>query len=201
MFSILVKIETVKPQCSGDLHRFLERLVELYEVAAHEWKGLCPTCGRALTRHGSYLRKTPTVFKLKLSIKRVICKHCGITHALIPCFLIPYARYLDVDIEFALNPEAYAGITVEQLAECISTEPSTILRWRANFRAKAHDIYLRLAKLLAMTSLPVTKWLWTGSLDPPERRIFNLISVLRKECYDGFSFSNLALLNLLFPLS
>jgi hypothetical protein len=53
------------------------------------------TCGQSgcLTRHGSYHRnvKLPEIM-IRLKIKRVRCKTCGATHALLPSSIIPYSQ-------------------------------------------------------------------------------------------------------------
>jgi transcriptional regulator with XRE-family HTH domain len=104
---------------------------------------------------------------------------------------------LDVSVELAINPDANDGLTIEQLAEVTGTEPSTIVRWRCKFRAMAHYLFDRLAQMLAKTSLPVARWLWIGSLDPPERRVFRLVAFLRSMLDERFPFSDLAFINLL----
>lgn len=198
MISIVVESESVK---IGLLHQpmmFLDYLTKLYALAADSWTGYCPVCGRPLTRHGGYLRKTPAQFGLKLRIRRVRCKQCKLTHALLPCFLIPYGRHLDVSVELAINPDANDGLTIEKLAEITGAEPSTIVRWRCKFRAVAHNLFDRMAKTLAQMSFPVARWLWIGSLDPPERKVFRLVAVLRSMLNARFPFSDLAFINLLF---
>ena len=123
MISIVVKSESVKFDLLRKPFGFLEYLVKLYELAADNWKGNCPVCGRPHTKHGTYLRKTPAQFGFKLRIRRVRCKQCKITHALLPCFLIPYGRYLDVYVELAINPDANDGLTIEKLAEELERSP------------------------------------------------------------------------------
>lgn len=53
------------------------------------------TCGKkgCLIRYGHYKRsvKFRSVWIL-LSVQRVLCKHCGVSHALIPSLLVPYSQ-------------------------------------------------------------------------------------------------------------
>lgn len=59
-------------------------------------KLICP-CGQTgqLIKHGKYTRSVKTPEKLMpLEIKRLKCKACSKTHALMPEFLVPYSRIL-----------------------------------------------------------------------------------------------------------
>jgi hypothetical protein len=48
----------------------------------------CPACGQegCLHRHGTYHKYH---FHQQIAIVRVRCRHCGRTHAIIPCFSLP----------------------------------------------------------------------------------------------------------------
>ena len=54
----------------------------------------CPQCRGRMHRHGSYLRGVdePGGVTWWTRIQRMRCSGCGVTHGLLPHFLIPYAR-------------------------------------------------------------------------------------------------------------
>lgn len=70
-------------------------LVEIYSLAAidHVWdeisaSTICPACGAVgcLRRHARYQKYH---LRRRIDIRRVRCKPCGTTHALIPVFSVP----------------------------------------------------------------------------------------------------------------
>ncbi|MBS4024307.1 MAG: hypothetical protein KGZ96_01385 [Clostridia bacterium] len=77
-------------------------LIKSYYLAVAIWFGLCPTCLNPYHRHDTYRRKTPYLFG-PILIQRVYCNSCKKAHALLPCFIIPYARVLDVVREAAIK--------------------------------------------------------------------------------------------------
>lgn len=55
----------------------------------------CSKCGKihCFHFHGSYPRKVKIgPVKINLKIYRIICTHCGITHAILPYSIIPYTQ-------------------------------------------------------------------------------------------------------------
>lgn len=76
------------------------------------------TCGRSgtLIRYGSYHRDVKTDGAIcRLKIRRVLCRSCGRSHALLPSDLVPYSR-IPLEDQAAVA-EAYEG----------GTDPSAIL--------------------------------------------------------------------------
>lgn len=100
MFIIDVRPPTVKKEY--DLTKCRKAVAKAYRHAAKAWKGNCKDCGHPLTGHGSYLRITPWQF-YNMKIWRVECGRCGKTHALIPCFIIPYGRFLASKFEIVVR--------------------------------------------------------------------------------------------------
>lgn len=113
---------------------------ESYYKAAARWTGVCPVCHRPYQRYGTYLRKTPYPFGPS-SIQRVYCEDCKRSHALLPCFIIPYARVLDVVKEAAIAGICFDTHTIEELAELMQVDPTTIAQWWRTFRNKAGARY------------------------------------------------------------
>lgn len=89
----------------------------------------CAYCGSSsLIKYGTYKRNVCYIDNNKLvnntiDIKRVICKECGHTHALIPSFIIPY--------KISLLDVILSGIKDEELTICISFD--TINCWNKEF--------------------------------------------------------------------
>ena len=73
----------------------VKREIKRYEEECNYGYIECPCCGSdKLTFHGSYERNVIVYSEyFKIKIKRVMCKECGKTHALIPYFLIPYYQH------------------------------------------------------------------------------------------------------------
>ena len=73
----------------------VKREIKRYEEECNYGYIECPCCGSdKLTFHGSYERNVIIYNECRrIKIKRVMCKECGKTHALIPYFLIPYYQH------------------------------------------------------------------------------------------------------------
>ena len=75
-----------------DLMRELSSLIHDYEVTDNYGYIECPVCkSDKLIRYGTYERNIGIQGEYqKIKIKRVMCKECGHTHALIPSFILPF---------------------------------------------------------------------------------------------------------------
>ena len=73
----------------------VKREIKRYEKECNYGYIECPCCGSdKLISYGSYERNVIVYSEyFKIKIKRVMCKECGKTHALIPYFLIPYYQH------------------------------------------------------------------------------------------------------------
>ena len=73
----------------------VKREIKRYEKECNYGYIECPCCGSdKLISYGSYERNVIVYSEyFKIKIKRVMCKDCGKTHALIPYFLIPYYQH------------------------------------------------------------------------------------------------------------
>jgi len=101
-------------------------LKESYYQTVILWFGVCLICQRPYQHYGTYSRKTPYQFG-PFSIQRVYCVNCKKSHALLPCFIIPYARVLDVIREAAIVGICFNTHTIEELAELMNVDPTTVL--------------------------------------------------------------------------
>jgi transposase-like protein len=146
-----------------------------------------------------YPRKTPYLFG-PFSIRRVYCKSCKTTHALLPCFIIPYARVLDVVREAAIAGICFNTHTIEELAEIMGVDPTTVARWWRIFRNKAGTLMMALVRELADSS-QLSDWA-SGSIRTAydeSKKILELIGRCRATYSPAFAFSNFAWVNILNP--
>ena len=101
----------------------------------------CPVCGSKgnCVPHGSYKRVLIDVEHGKVSygsveIKRVRCKSCGHTHAILPDYIVPYATYSLLFILRVLAAHILGPETVEQLCRRYGISPSMLYEWEALFQ-------------------------------------------------------------------
>lgn len=92
----LKTIESVK------LKRQLQRLIKKYESEYNFEYYECPYCGNTKCMYyGTYTRNIGIFGEYyKIKIKRVKCKRCNHTHALIPSFITPYFQE---EMEYIIN--------------------------------------------------------------------------------------------------
>ena len=187
MISINVKGESVNT------------LKDSYLRTATSWFGICASCQRSFQHYGFYPRATPRVLG-PVSIHRVYCAHCKESHALLPCFIIPYARFLDVVREAAIAGICFNTHTIEELAELLGVDPTTVARWWRIFRNKAGVLMMALARELA-ESPQLSDWV-SGRIKTAYdegKKIQELIGRCRATYSPAFSFSNFAWVNILNP--
>ena len=177
----------------------VKTLKETYYQAADCWRGTCDLCQSTYHQHGNYLRKTPLPLG-PIFIKRVYCKNCKISHALLPCFIIPYSRVTDVVKESAITDIYRGHQTIEQLAELFSLDPTTIARWWKIFCDRAKVMLEALAGKLTQSSR-LTDWL-SGPLESPYERVGKVLELMER-CKTIFStsfkFGRFAWVNLFNP--
>jgi transposase-like protein len=112
----------------------------------------CPVCGGALGSWGSYRRRvrvSRAVFGLL--VRRVRCKACERTHALLPGFLL--ARRLDwVDAVGCALGMAAEGVGYRPIAVALGRKETTVRSWLRRLRARVDGLrgwFVRLAVEMA----------------------------------------------------
>ena len=100
----------------------------------------CPVCGSVgnCASHGSYKRILIDVEHGKVSyssveIKRVRCKSCRHTHAVVPDYIVPYTTYSLLFILRVLALHFLGAETVERLCCRYGISPSMLYQWKALF--------------------------------------------------------------------
>ena len=101
---------------------------------------VCPVCASRgnCAPHGSYKRILIDVEHGKVvygsvEIKRVQCKSCGHTHALLPDYIVPYTTYSLLFILRVLCAHFLGSGTVEQLCNRYEISASMLYEWKALF--------------------------------------------------------------------
>lgn len=124
-----------------------EEIIEKYENMVNLPYIECPCCNSSeLVKWGSYNRKAKYIDKYVkkeiITIRRVRCKKCGKTHALLPTFIIPYKiNLLDIIINSLNDEEITLNISLD-----------TINKWRKEFNTFLP--YLRtMFKILSKTKI------------------------------------------------
>lgn len=94
------------------------KMLEIYDEGKSNYIITCPGCGsNNLIGHGHYeryviLQDNNCINKIKIKIKRVKCKNCNTTHALLPIPVIPYKQTLFPLIINSLYDEEYFNSTI-----------------------------------------------------------------------------------------
>lgn len=101
-------------------NNFFQQTLQKYENMVNDPYMECPACGSSnLIKWGSYSRNIcfindgTLIFKT-VKIRRVKCKECGHTHALLPSFIIPYKiNLLDVILSSLIDEEMTMKISYD----------------------------------------------------------------------------------------
>lgn len=97
----------------------------------------CPKCSsHNFSFFGSYsrnlvVRENGTFSDYIIDIKRVICKNCHSTHALIPNFIIPYKVYSKDTIIFSLKQSFNSNLL--NIQNIFNIDRQLILNWKKQF--------------------------------------------------------------------
>ena len=142
---ILLKKEKIKckiqcfrfqsPLIVKNKFKIVQKEIKQYEKEKNFGYLECPHCkSDKLIGHGSYQRNVIiNNHDLKIKIKRVRCKNCGRTHALIPYFLVTYFQHektliYRVCIELILK---HLGIC--ELANQVEVSRQILYQWKKRF--------------------------------------------------------------------
>ena len=104
----------------------------------------CPCCGHCgcLIKHGRYTRwlKSGGEELEERSIQRVRCKECGVTHAVVPMYIVPYQwEMLKVQIKILLHwlrDRNYQEVMEKNHLIDESTVQAVIRRFRRHWQAR-----------------------------------------------------------------
>lgn len=129
----------LNPQFIGSIQNKINRYIRYYEKGRIPKPEHCPDCRRTGTIWWSgyerQLRNLADIYDLP--IKRVRCKHCGKTFAVLPEFIKKFCRYGKDVIKYVLT--AVIKKTYEKISEelCLDNDlnisPLTIWSWKIKY--------------------------------------------------------------------
>lgn len=95
----------------------------------------CPIChSNKLINYGSYMRNVVISNECEIiKIKRVYCKNCGKTHAIIPSFLKPYFQYESSFIDFVVYLIKVKNKKSKQIEGLMKLSRQLIGNWKKRF--------------------------------------------------------------------
>lgn len=135
--------------------------LDLFQVKCNDCKcqGDCIRYGRY--DRGYFIFPEDADSNERILIQRVLCKACGVTHAILPEEIVPYAQYsiifmLLVLYQYFLRPETHR--TVQEICDEFRIVPPLLYRWKKAFR-KDKDKYLGVLESDKYTELEALSWL------------------------------------------
>jgi len=135
--------------------------LDLFEVKCNDCqcRGECIRYGRY--DRGYFLFPEDADSNERIFIQRVLCKACGVTHAILPEEIVPYAQYsiifmLLVLEQYFLRPETHR--TVQEICDEFRITPPLLYRWKKAFK-KDKDKYLGVLESDKYTELEALSWL------------------------------------------
>ncbi len=122
-------------------NRKLEETIAMYQNMLNFGFLECPKCqAHEFIRWGTYKRnvicfnENNQLTSHLITIQRVRCKECKMTHAILPFGVIPYKQFADEVISKILYESCQK--TVERLAITYQLELSIIKKWKHQFKKK-----------------------------------------------------------------
>lgn len=106
----------------------------------------CPECGRAMSFWSGYERYVREDGTRRIWVRRAKCKSCGVSHALLPAFVLPWRFYATEVIGAALARMA-AGASAGTAAKGLGLPYATVRDWRYRWRARAPTLAAGFAAL------------------------------------------------------
>ena len=113
----------------------VKREIKKYEKECNYGYIECPCCGSdKLISYGGYERNV-IVYNTytRIKIKRVMCKGCGKTHALIPYFLIPYYQHEKTFIYRVCIEKINKGTGICKLSNKVKISRQVLYQWMKMF--------------------------------------------------------------------
>lgn len=115
----------------------IEELIRKYEEEVNYGYIECPHCkSEHLIFYGHYERNIGIYGEYyKIRIKRVRCKHCGRTHALLPSFILPYYQNEVSFIEVTISLKIINDEGIEEISRICNVSRQIINNWIRRFKS------------------------------------------------------------------
>lgn len=114
----------------------------------------CPKCGISMIFWSGYTRSVREQRTLRIFIHRAKCKSCGVSHALIPSFVMK-RRFDPVEVIGLALMRAAAGEGMRPIASSVAVPHSTARDWRRRFRARAPTLAAAFSAAVVELGAPV----------------------------------------------
>ncbi len=93
----------------------------------------CPRCLLAMSFWGCYTRPLRVAEEISLLVRRARCRHCGVSHALVPDFVVPARLYGVEVIGAGIEAMAVGGTT----ASAARRADAPARDWRRRFASRS----------------------------------------------------------------
>lgn len=135
----------------------LEEFIRKYEEEVNYGYIECPYCkSDNLIFYGTYERNIGIYGEYyKIRIKRVQCKYCGRTHALLPSFILPYYQNEVSFIEVTIGLKIIDEKATEEISKIFNISRQLINNWIRRFKSHLTRLKVTISNNLEkiMTSL------------------------------------------------
>ena len=113
----------------------MEKNIKEYEETLNYEYMECPNCNsNELISYGTYTRNVVISKECRLiKIKRVFCKNCGKTHAIIPTFIKAYFQYESSFIDFVVYLMKVKNKKSKQIEDMMELSRQLISSWKKRF--------------------------------------------------------------------
>ena len=126
----------------------ISQMINEYEGEPNLIGVVCPCCkSTEFIYYGTYKRnviylENGHINESRLGIKRVLCKKCYKTHAIIPSFLIPYKQHSLNTVLILLEGNENTDTTTIALENKYEVSRQLVLIWKKQFQKYLSKIYI-----------------------------------------------------------
>lgn len=114
----------------------IEEMISKYEDILNIQKFKCPNCNCSeFNYYGYYIRNVVSIneegniLEYKIKLKKIKCKNCGMIHAIIPNFLIPYRQYCLKTINKVLEDKIEKEFSNKDIIEKYNISRQLLKKW------------------------------------------------------------------------
>lgn len=126
----------------------IEEMINEYENMLNIWGFKCPKCEcEGFNYYGSYYRNVIYIDnngehkETIIKIKRIQCNQCGMTHSVIPDFIVPYKQHAVYVINTALKEKINKEKTNKEIGEKYKVSRQLRRKWELSFMKYISKLY------------------------------------------------------------